>query len=1408
MNEPRAPSSAPPASTDGSRPVRPSFARPTVKPSAEVDGSASDQAVLQAIIFCMPELARCVENPRPSTTSKHWFTEKLGAGTSPVAGTMHSSFTQFDEARLEADQNIEATPLLYLDIDGFDDSDSFDDEDEFTGFEHREPSKYAPKTRSGVSARADDSPEKLHAVFQKIFENAKAEEWPRRIALAEAAERENYWNIPHLVSGELNHYLYGPDQPLDAFGLTEGQPWHLHLQYQFSDGTVCNAREICFYRAASQINYELLPVVLDEPEAPEFTPWIDLLPIKHDTTHRPQTGEAAEKSRLEQARVLYRILCRAIANPELQVFITSSTQFQEPRAAFLVERVESAPEHQLKGTFESSPHPTGLLHLLLEHKGEPLPGYYFERFVLDPARRSITLIPSGRQLWAFLTAFKYELVGASNQYRWPTPYAETTGLPQCLVLNLRHYPFTREILTRVTEAAPTLPFPITPLPMLHPVGPPVPQLHLSLGGEVRFCQRVELPGETLRVWNFPYELGVLLQGLGGGLASCSGGQAKALAQNRRGAKRDRDLKVFKHSGIFSLIVLELATYCVSNTLFGEKTVLNTRKEFFKALYIKLGTLLRDLEKKAGFVDSTPSPSLDKLCSASVIQSIEQFANHHLNLFESKRADVPRPNALGDAPSGRASYNEIYHEIAEGLILVEDGGFQLLRSGRWALLFMGALIAKVALESKGQCFTKPRLNPFAGLSGDPKELDPLQPCFWPWVEHLSESATVPSGPAVYSPVNQWMTPVQILHALTPLTRSGFEIFYNGLPLDSMNLGDFKPVFDLKEGAPNEADPETPPDEVAIDWFELHPKFFFKGVELDGGQFEQMSRDGLLTFEGRVYLIPSKNIPSMKRLENFWNKIQGVAGVNRYRGAERYLRLPRHQTLEMLAMRASGVSVTGGARWKQICTFYDSLSNREKKDFFLPPEVQADLKPYQKLGIQWLLDLHALGLGGILADDMGLGKTVQTLVFLETLRHRKEMGHVLIVVPTSLTFNWRSEAERFTPHLPAFIFHSKLKEEMLDQLRQSRESVIICTYGLFTEHEEFFTQQSWSVLIFDEAQNLKNIASKRTTASRRVPARFKLALTGTPLENHMGEFFSLVDLVVPGSLGELSSFREKFVVPDQIEASDLNYLKLKARPLILRRTKGEILAELPPKQETTIRLPFEVKQERIYRDIALAWNAKVKQAILRDGESKSQILMLTALLRLRQACSDPGSIPNVKYDIEPPKSVVLLEALQEITHSGESALVFTQFLHTFEKVKKKLIATGIETYSLHGGTSRAERERILQSFGQSKRGAVLLMTLKTGGVGLNLVKASYVFHLEPWWNPAVENQATDRAHRMGQRRPVQVYRYLMRESVEEKIEILKHRKSAKFEALFSTNEVTTEVTPGGALLSQTDFEYLLS
>jgi len=641
---------------------------------------------------------------------------------------------------------------------------------------------------------------------------------------------------------------------------------------------------------------------------------------------------------------------------------------------------------------------------------------------------------------------------------------------------------------------------------------------------------------------------------------------------------------------------------------------------------------------------------------------------------------------------------------------------------------------------------------------------------------------------------------LIRAFLPLQNEGVTLSLDGQPIEELEESDFISEFILDEKQDQEG---------RIDWFELQPKFFFKGVEIDEEQARKLSESGMLTFQGKIYRLNKASIPSLEKLAHFWDQLAGnTNGKRGQRKTDRIYRLPKHSTLELLALRASGVRVKGGPIWEEIVRFYDSL-NEDRPPLPLPSHFKGDLKPYQNRGVQWIHDLYRLGLGGILADDMGLGKTVQTLVFLELLRETNGLGHSLIVVPTSLTYNWFSEASRFTPDLPIHIFQSREIQKAKEFLDAHPQGLIICTYGLLAEHEAFFSSYRWTVHVYDEAQNLKTITAKRTTVSRKLPARFKLALTGTPLENHMGEFFSLMDLVVPGSLGGYDQFRKTYMQSYAPDPERIQYLKLKTRPLVLRRNKSSILKELPQKQESTVKIPFTDKQLAIYRDIALSWNTKVGEAITEGGEAKSQLIMLTALLRLRQVCSAPSSIPNVDYKETPPKLSLLMDNLKAIIETGESALVFTQFLGTFNLLAEAMKKEGVPFFAMHGKVGRKERESQLRQFQEYPGGAVMLMTLKTGGVGLNLTKASYVFHLEPWWNPAVENQATDRTHRIGQTKPVQVYRYIMSESVEEKIEILKSRKSSQFNSLFSDVEnVDKEVGESGSLsLSQSDFEYLL-
>ena len=866
------------------------------------------------------------------------------------------------------------------------------------------------------------------------------------------------------------------------------------------------------------------------------------------------------------------------------------------------------------------------------------------------------------------------------------------------------------------------------------------------------CISIELEFEFGTLDGIPGPILRQMQILVSGLRVWNEPLSEALFLVKKQAKRANDLRLLRHIGLAALVQQETIRYLIKKD--------RPFEDFFNALKGKLAALLNKLE------GAPPSAhlSLETFCSRPAIEYVEAYCKDLQSLYQEKTFPL----------------------IFNGISALVSGVYE------FHLKVLYSWITHAQTRSQGAILLKTKDGILQNQAfEDPSRLKDVH--FFIDQEKKKNHANR------YILSRREATGENLIRAFLPLQNEGANLSLDDQTIEELDDGDFVSEFILEE---------TPDAQGKIDWFELHPKFFFKGVEIDESQAKRLSETGMMTFQGKIYRLSGSSIPSLEKLSNFWDQLAGGATQKKgQKKSDRIYRLPKHYTLELLALRNTGVRIKGGPIWDEVVRFYDSL-NADRPPLDLPTGFKGELKPYQHRGVQWIHDIFKLGLGGILADDMGLGKTVQTLVFLEMLRNRNEMGHGLIVVPTSLTYNWFSEATRFTPELPIHIFQSKEISKAKAFLEENPQGIIISTYGLLAEHEAFFSQYRWTLHIYDEAQNLKTITAKRTTVSRKLPARFKLCLTGTPLENHMGEFYSLMDLVVPGSLGVFDQFRKTYMQSYSPEPDRIQYLKSKTRPLVLRRTKSAILKELPQKTESTVKIPFSEKQLAIYRDIALSWNSKVRKAINEDGESKSQLIMLTALLRLRQVCSAPSSVPNVSYPETPPKLSLLVDNLKTIVETGESALVFTQFLGTFDLLAKEFEKTGIPFFSLHGKVSRKDREVQLRKFQEQPGGSVMLMTLKTGGVGLNLTKASYVFHLEPWWNPAVENQATDRTHRIGQTKPVQVYRYIMSESVEEKIEILKSRKSSQFNALFSDVETSQELGEGGAFsLSQKDFEYLL-
>jgi SNF2 family DNA or RNA helicase len=409
-----------------------------------------------------------------------------------------------------------------------------------------------------------------------------------------------------------------------------------------------------------------------------------------------------------------------------------------------------------------------------------------------------------------------------------------------------------------------------------------------------------------------------------------------------------------------------------------------------------------------------------------------------------------------------------------------------------------------------------------------------------------------------------------------------------------------------------------------------------------------------------------------------------------------------------------------------------------------------------------------MGACLADDMGLGKTVQAIALL---LEQAEKGASLVVAPTSVCHNWESELARFAPTLAVRRLAAATDRRALVESLGSG-SVLITSYGLLQQGEEAVASRPWNVIVFDEAQNLKNVDTKRAQASRRLEARVRLALSGTPIENYLEELWSLFNTINPGLLGSRERFANRFAGPmERGDAAARTALRALIRPFILRRTKSAVLSELPPRTELTIEVTQSEEERALYE--ALRRQALATLAALDGPAGQRKIHILAEITRLRRACCHPALIDPGSAG-ESAKLRSFLELTDELLRNRHKALVFSQFLGHLEKVRDALDARGIRYQYIDGAVPGQQRAARVAAF-QSGDGDLFLISLKAGGTGLNLTAADYVIHLDPWWNPAVEDQASDRAHRIGQSSPVTVYRLIVADSIEERIlDLHRHKR----------------------------------
>ncbi|VAW49566.1 DNA/RNA helicases, SNF2 family [hydrothermal vent metagenome] len=450
--------------------------------------------------------------------------------------------------------------------------------------------------------------------------------------------------------------------------------------------------------------------------------------------------------------------------------------------------------------------------------------------------------------------------------------------------------------------------------------------------------------------------------------------------------------------------------------------------------------------------------------------------------------------------------------------------------------------------------------------------------------------------------------------------------------------------------------------------------------------------------------------------------------------------------------------------------------------IPKGLQATLRDYQQIGLNWLQFLREYQFGGVLADDMGLGKTVQTLAHLLVEKSQRRMNKpCLIIAPTSLMSNWRREAEQFTPELKVLVLQGANRRDYFDQIEH--HDLVLSTYPLLVRDEDILLAHDFYYVILDEAQVIKNPRSKAAKVVRNIKAEHRLCLTGTPMENHLGELWSLFDFVMPGLLGNDKQFKQLFRTPIEKHGNAEQQTRLTKRiaPFMLRRTKTEVVSELPEKTEIISTVRLGKKQATLYESIRLTMEKKVQDSIASKGLGRSHIMILDALLKLRQTCCDPAilSLKQAHAVKESAKMEWLMDTVPEMLEEGRRILLFSQFTKMLTIIENALIKRGIAYSKLTGQTRK--RDEAIEKF-KSGEANIFLISLKAGGVGLNLAEADTVIHYDPWWNPAAENQATDRAHRIGQKNPVFVYKLITENTLEEKILAMQAKKQALAQGIY--------------------------
>ncbi|KPM47970.1 DEAD/DEAH box helicase [Jiulongibacter sediminis] len=556
----------------------------------------------------------------------------------------------------------------------------------------------------------------------------------------------------------------------------------------------------------------------------------------------------------------------------------------------------------------------------------------------------------------------------------------------------------------------------------------------------------------------------------------------------------------------------------------------------------------------------------------------------------------------------------------------------------------------------------------------------------------------------------------------------------------------------------------------DWFDIKTKVRFGSFELPILKLRELVLANIREFrlpDGKIAVIP----------EEWFIRYHELFTLSDL-GDEDELILKKHHIAMVQNLDEDGLANTVIGRKLENLQHFDEI-----KSYDVPKEFQGELRPYQKAGYDWLCFLRDFNLGGCLADDMGLGKTVMTLAFLQSLKSDGVKHPTLLVMPTSLLYNWQKEAERFTPELKVLVHSGTLRTK--DTGHFGEYDLILTSYGVLRLDIDFIEKFRFEYVILDESQAIKNPASNISKAVRLLNCKNRLILTGTPLENNTMDLWSQMTFVNPGLLGSQSYFKDKYQQPIEKKQDEAATKRLysKIKPFMLRRHKSQVATELPEKIDSVQYCDMSEQQEKVYEETKAYYRNLILDHIEQQGINKSQLVVLQGLTKLRQIANNPLMVDE-EYEGDSGKDSDVIHKLKSVIEGGSKVLVFSQFVKHLNIIRKYLDKHKICHSYLDGGTK--DRKKEVEKFQENPDIKVFLISLKAGGVGLNLTAAEYVFLLDPWWNPAIEAQAVDRAHRIGQKNTVFTYKFISRNTVEEKILTLQRAKRKLFDELITTEE----------------------